>query len=76
MAQIPTPPRKLLCQVAQHFEDDLNRAKLWFQIPNPVLNGMRPKDYYFKNSGGWKRLEKMIDDAVEETKNGRPRNIP
>jgi hypothetical protein len=40
----------------------------WVVIPNPVLNGYRPKDYCF--NGSWKRLEKMIDDALEEASNG------
>lgn len=38
---------------------------MWFEIPNPVLNGMKPKDYHL--SGRWDRLEKMIYDALEET---------
>lgn len=62
-------PRKLLSRVAEHFNGDMNRARLWFEIDNPVLNGMKPKHYH--QSGSWKRLEKMIDDALMETANER-----
>lgn len=57
-------PRKLLSRILDHFDGDMVRAKLWFDIPNPVLNGLAPKNYH--QGGSWKRLEKMIDDALEE----------
>lgn len=62
-------PQKLLSRVAEHFSGDLNRARLWFEIDNPVLNGMKPKHYH--QSGSWKRLEKMIDDALMESEDER-----
>lgn len=62
-------PQKLLSRVAEHFEGNMVKAKLWFEIDNPVLNGMKPKNYH--QSGSWKRLEKMIDDALMETENER-----
>jgi hypothetical protein len=40
---------------------------LWFEIDNPVLNGIKPKDYH--QNGRWDRLEKMIYDALEESEN-------
>lgn len=60
-------PLKLLRKVINHFNGNINQARIWLDIPNPVLNGMRPTEYCFNAS--WERLEKMIDDALEETKN-------
>ena len=60
-------PQKLLSRITDHFNGDVSRAMMWFHIPNPILNGMRPMDYKF--NGSWKRLEKMIDDALEENSN-------
>lgn len=60
-------PRKLFSRITEYFEGNVTRAELWWRIPNPVLNGLAPKDYH--QSGSWKRLEKMIDDALEESNN-------
>jgi hypothetical protein len=57
-------PQKLLLRVAHHFDGNINRAKLWFEIDNPILGGIKPKDY--KIGGNWRALEKMIEDALEE----------
>jgi hypothetical protein len=54
--------------VASYFGENTTRAAIWFKTPNPVLNNLRPCDYYFDDS--WKRLEKMIDDALEESDDG------
>lgn len=56
-------PQRLLTKVAAHFNGDIARVSMWAACPNPVLDGMRPKDYHQDN---WKRLEKMIDDALME----------
>jgi len=50
----------------RYFENDLTRATLWFHVPNPVLKGMKPIDY--KLGGTYDRLEKMIGDALRESK--------
>lgn len=59
-------PHKLFQRVVDHYEGDVNRAKVWFDMPNPVLGGVMPKDY--KIGGSWNRLSKMIDDALLESK--------
>lgn len=56
-------PRKLLLLVMDHFKGDLNKAKLWFNIPNSYLKGMKPRNYCTSNHVD--RLEKMILDALE-----------
>lgn len=60
-------PQKLLSRIIAHFDGDINKARLWCVIPNPVLNGMRPCDY--KINGSWDYLSKMINDALEEVEN-------
>ena len=59
-------PENLLSLVMRYFENDLTRATLWFHVPNPVLKGMKPIDY--KLGGTYDRLEKMIGDALRESK--------
>jgi len=63
-------PQKLLHRVTAYFEGNVTKAKLWFEIDNPILNGMKPKHYH--QSGSWKRLEKMIDDALQESNHEQP----
>lgn len=46
----------------EHFNNDKTLIKMWWYLPNPVLNGMAPKDYPVN------RLLKMIDDALSESK--------
>jgi hypothetical protein len=60
-------PQKLLTKMTNYFKGDMVRAKLWFMIPNSVLDDMRPIDYKF--NGSWSRLEKMMDDALKENVN-------
>lgn len=63
---MPLVPKKLLQKVTEHFEGNAFKANLWFEISNPVLNGMKPKDYH--QAGKWDRLERMIDDALKGEK--------
>jgi hypothetical protein len=65
---MPRIPLKLFRRVANHF-GDVNKARVWFQISNPVLNGMRPQDYH--QNGKWDRLQKLIDDALKENEHER-----
>ena len=59
-------PKKLQQKVIDYFGGNVNKANLWWGIDNPILNDMKPKNYYA--GGNWKRLEKMIDDALKENK--------
>ncbi len=63
-------PRKLLFQVADYLDGNTIKAQVWFQIPNPHLNGLRPQDYYRKH-GGWALLEKIINKALKGEENER-----
>lgn len=63
---MPQVPQKLLRLVTEHFEGNIIKAQLWFEIDNPVLNGMKPRNYH--QGGKWDRLEKMIHDALKENK--------
>jgi hypothetical protein len=45
------------------------KAKLWFEIDNPILNGIKPKDYH--QNGNWDLLLKKIESAIKEVKNER-----
>jgi hypothetical protein len=61
-------PLKLLSLVAEHFGNRA-RARLWFVVSNPILKGMRPIDY--KQQGRYDLLEKMLVEAIKETKDER-----
>jgi hypothetical protein len=58
--------QKLFCRVRDYYGGNLMKANLWFRLPNPVLNGMRPKDY--KIDGKWDALGRLVDDALKATK--------
>lgn len=64
MVQIP---HKLMQKVIKHFQGDVTKAKLWFEIDNPMLNGMKPKHYH--QGGRWDRLSRLIDDALQGDEN-------
>ena len=51
--------------VASHF-NDLDKAMLWFQVTNPLLGNMSPKDMI--RVGRFKRLLKFIQTALSENK--------
>lgn len=57
-------PLKLFNKVLDYFDGNVTRARLWFDIPNPVLGGLKPKDYHQK--GSFKNLDKLIIDALKE----------
>jgi hypothetical protein len=45
---------------------DLNKTMLWFQLSNPQLGGMSPRDMI--RVGRFKKLLKFIQTALEENK--------
>ena len=49
--------------VASHFED-IDKTKLWFQIPNPLLGNISPRDMIIL--GRFNRLYKFIITAIDE----------
>lgn len=51
--------------VAVYF-NDLNRTMLWFQISNPLLGDMSPRDMI--RVGRFKKLQKFIQTALAENK--------
>lgn len=51
--------KKVYQKVLRHFGGDETRAKVWFEIPNPTLHGLKPKTYPHK------QLERLIDVALE-----------
>ena len=51
--------------VGSHFKD-LNKTMLWFQVPNPLLGGLAPRDLI--RVGRFKKLLKFIQTALDENK--------
>jgi hypothetical protein len=51
--------------VASHF-NDVDKALLWFQVSNPLLGNMSPRDMI--RVGRFKRLLKFIQTALDENK--------
>ena len=56
---------KTFQRVLHHFNGDIAKAKNWFEIPNPVLEDLKPSDY--AKMGKHDYLDKMIDSALEES---------
>ena len=51
--------------VAEYF-DDAEKTMLWFEIPNPLLGGISPKDMI--KLGRFKKLRDFIQIALDENK--------
>lgn len=51
--------------VASHF-NDIEKTMLWFQVPNPLLGNMSPKDMI--RVGRFKKLFKFIQTALDENR--------
>jgi hypothetical protein len=51
--------------VGSHF-NDIDKTMLWFQVPNPLLGGMPPRDLI--RIGRFKKLLKFIQTALDENK--------
>ena len=52
--------------VSKYF-DNLERAVLWFRVPNPLLGGISPRDMI--RIGRFKKLLRFIHTAIEENRN-------
>ena len=46
--------------------NDPDKTMLWFQVPNPLLGGMSPRDMI--RVGRFKKLLKFIQTAIDENK--------
>jgi hypothetical protein len=54
-----------LCeQVVGFFEGDVNRAALWFRLPNPLLGDLSPRDMI--RYGRFARLREFVVEALAE----------
>ena len=42
---------------------DLNKTKIWFRTPNPLLGGMSPE--WYEVVKGRDRLEKFINEEID-----------
>mgnify|MGYP003395635187 CR=1 FL=1 len=51
--------------VGSHF-NDTNKTMLWFQVPNPLLGSLAPRDLI--RVGRFKKLLKFIQTALDENK--------
>jgi hypothetical protein len=51
--------------VGSHF-NDLDKTILWFQVPNPLLGSLAPRDLI--RVGRFKKLLKFIQTALDENK--------
>jgi hypothetical protein len=54
-----------LCeQVVGFFEGDVNRAALWFRLPNPLLGDVSPRDMI--RYGRYAKLQRFVVEALAE----------
>ena len=54
-----------LCEhVVGFFEGDVNRAALWFRLPNPLLGDLLPRDMI--RYGRYARLREFVTEALAE----------
>jgi hypothetical protein len=54
-----------LCeQVVGFFEGDVNRAALWFRLPNPLLGDLSPRDMI--RYGRYAKLQQFVTEALAE----------
>ena len=49
--------------VAEYFNGDVNKVSLWFELQNPMLGNILPRDMIC--GGGYKRLLNFVLDARE-----------
>lgn len=53
----------VICElVAGYFDGDIKKTALWFQIRNPALGGISPKDMI--RFGRYQKLEKFVRNAL------------
>jgi hypothetical protein len=52
-----------ICElVANHFHGDTKKTALWFQLPNPLLGDVSPRDMI--RVGRYKKLFKIVTDSL------------
>jgi hypothetical protein len=54
----------LFNQVADYFKGDVYKTSLWFNIPNPLLGNISPKDMI--RLGRYKKLFSFVMQAIED----------
>jgi len=54
----------LFNKVAEHFKGDVHKTNLWFNVPNPLLGNVSPKDMI--RLGRYKKLYSFVVQAIEE----------
>ena len=53
----------IVCElVAGYFDGDVQKTTLWFQVKNPALGGISPRDMI--RFGRYQKLEKFIQNAL------------
>ena len=53
----------IICElIAEYFNGDPQKTALWFQIKNPALGGISPRDMI--RFGRYQKLEKFIQNAL------------
>ena len=53
-----------IIQVANFFKGNIDKTMLWFQLPNPMLGNISPRDMI--RLGRFKKLDKFIKSALDE----------
>jgi hypothetical protein len=78
-ANIPVPMAERLREianianlVAEFFDGDVQKVGLWFELPNPILGNISPRNMI--RAGRYKRLINYILDAREAEAAAPPRN--
>jgi hypothetical protein len=54
----------LFNKVAEHFKGDTYKTNLWFNIPNPLLGNVSPKDMI--RLGRYKKLYSFVMQSIDE----------
>lgn len=54
---------KTFNKVLNHFDGNVDKAKLWFDTPNPLFEDIKPKEMAWL--GRHKKLNALIEDALE-----------
>lgn len=64
-----------LCeQVVGFFEGDVNRAALWFRLPNPLLGDVSPRDMI--RYGRYARLQQFVVEALADNAVAAEQQLP
>jgi len=49
--------------VSEHFEGNLNKTYAWFNLPNPLMGNLSPRDMI--RYGRFKKVLKIVQSAIE-----------